>query len=57
MYVDKPITYDNWNIDIYYTEKYWNSDELTRMEWTEHQHLLKVHFPAAVYTDEASEKE
>ncbi len=96
MYEDKPITYDNWNIDIYYTEKYWDADELTRMEWTElgvvratlelerkisnslirqkihfyadsrridfetyvdwkeHQHLLKVHFPAAVHTDEAS---
>lgn len=96
MYEDKPIYYDNWDIDIYYTEKYWDVDNVTRMEWTElgsvravleidrevsnsvikqkiyfyaksrriefntyvdwkeHQHLLKVHFPVEVHTDEAA---
>ena len=28
MYEDKPIYYDNWDIDIYYTEKYWDVTEL-----------------------------
>lgn len=96
MYEDKPIYYDNWDIDIYYTEKFWDAEGLEKMEWTElgpvratlelerrisnslirqkihfyrdsrridfdtfvdwkeHQHLLKVHFPVAVHTDEAS---
>lgn len=96
MYEDKPIYYDNWDIDIYYTEKYWDVTELESMEWTalgpvratlmltrkisqslirqnihfyadsrriefetyvdwkEHQHLLKVHFPVDVHTDEAA---
>lgn len=96
MYEDKPIYYDNWDIDIYYTEKYWDALEFDSMEWTEkgpvraaleikrrisnsvicqkiyfyadirridfdtwvdwkeHQHLLKVHFPVAVHTDEAT---
>ncbi|MDF2484771.1 MAG: Alpha-mannosidase [Herbinix sp.] len=96
MYEDKPIYYDNWDIDIYYTEKYWDILEVTRMEWTElgavratleiersfsnsiikqkiyfyadsrriefetyvdwkeHQHLLKVHFPVDIHTDEAT---
>ncbi len=35
MYEDKPIYYDNWDIDIYYTEKYWDIDNVERMEWTE----------------------
>jgi alpha-mannosidase len=96
MYEDKPIYYDNWDIDIYYTEKYWDATELTRLEWTEigpvratleidrkisssairqkiyfyagsrriefdtyvdwkeHQHLLKVHFPVDIHSDEAT---
>ncbi len=96
MYEDKPIYYDNWDIDIYYTEKFWDAEELEHMEWTEKgplrmtlelerkisnstirqkihfyaesrkiefdtwvdwkesQHLLKVHFPVAVHTDEAT---
>lgn len=96
MYEDKPIYYDNWDIDIYYTEKFWDVDQISRMEWTEmgpvratlfverqvsnsvirqnihfyaqsrkiefetyvdwkeHQHLLKVHFPVDVHTDEAT---
>lgn len=96
MYEDKPIYYDNWDIDIYYTEKFWDVDDVERMEWTEvgpvraaleierkvsnslirqkiyfyansrkiefetyvdwkeHQHLLKVHFPVDVHTDEAT---
>ena len=96
MYEDKPIYYDNWDIDIFYTEKSWNVNGIERMEWTEignvravleitrkeskstitqkiifyaqqkriefqthvdwkeHQTLLKVHFPVAVHTDEAT---
>lgn len=96
MYEDKPIYYDNWDIDIYYTEKYWDAEKLESMEWTEigpvratlvqtrkisnslirqsihfyaqsrridfetyvdwkeHQHLLKVHFPIDVHTDQAT---
>ncbi|MCM1058656.1 MAG: alpha-mannosidase, partial [Firmicutes bacterium] len=96
MYEDKPIYFDNWDIDIYYTEKSWNVDGIESMEWTElgsvravleitrkaskstitqeiifyadqrriefrthvdwkeHQTLLKVHFPVAVHTDEAT---
>lgn len=96
MYEDKPIYYDNWDIDIYYTEKSWEITELSRMEWKEegpvctvlelerkvsnsvikqkiyfyadsaridfetyvdwkeHQHLLKVHFPVDIHTDEAA---
>ncbi len=96
MYEDKPIYYDNWDIDIYYTEKSWPVDQVESMKWTEignvravleitrkeskstitqkiifyaeqkriefqthvdwkeHQTLLKVHFPVAVHTDEAT---
>src|SRR5699024_6750435 len=35
MYEDKPIYYDNWDIDIYYTEKSWDVTDVTSMEWTE----------------------
>ncbi len=35
VYEDKPIYFDNWNIDIYYKEKYWDVDRLTKMEWVE----------------------
>lgn len=35
VYEDKPIYYDNWDIDIYYTEKYWDATDVARMEWTE----------------------
>ncbi len=35
MYEDKPIYYDNWDIDIYYTEKYWDATAVSRFEWTE----------------------
>ena len=35
MYEDKPIYFDNWDIDIYYTEKFWDVDGVERMEWTE----------------------
>ena len=96
MYEDKPIYYDNWDIDIFYTEKSWDATQITSMEWTEtgpvratlelerkisnstisqkirfyansrridfettvdwkeSQHLLKVHFPVNVHTDEAT---
>lgn len=96
MYEDKPMYYDNWDIDIFYAEKFWDVDSVEHMEWTEmgpvravlevtrkasnstiwqkiifyadsrriefqthvdwkeHQTLLKVHFPVAVHTDEAT---
>ncbi len=96
MYEDKPMNHDNWDIDMYYAEKFWDADRLDSMEWREdgpvettlvqersisnskirqeitfyadkrridfktwvdwkeHQHLLKVHFPVDVHTDEAT---
>lgn len=96
MYEDKPMNYDNWDIDMYYTEKSYEVSDVQRMEWIdegaflvtlvverrisnslirqhitfyadsreirfdtyvdwkEHQHLLKVHFPVALHTDEAT---
>lgn len=35
MYEDKPIYYDNWDIDMFYTEKSWPVDGLVGMKWTE----------------------
>ena len=35
MYEDKPIYFDNWDIDIYYTEKSSPVEGIERMEWTE----------------------
>ncbi len=32
MYEDKPIYYDNWDVDIYYTEKYWDINDMTSMK-------------------------
>lgn len=96
MYEDKPIYYDNWDIDIFHTEKFWKLETADRMEWTEFgpvratleiersmsrsvvkqkiyfyadsrridfdtyvdwkesQHLLKVHFPVDIHSDEAT---
>ena len=34
-YEDKPMNYDNWDIDIYYTEKSWTLEKLQKMEWVE----------------------
>ena len=96
MYEDKPIYFDDWDIDIYYSEKGWDVDDLesfawtecgpvratleikrriskctveqkihfyadsrridfeTRLDWHVHQHLLKVYFPTAIHSDEAT---
>ena len=35
LYEDKPIYFDNWDVDMYYTEKSWPVDELVSMKWTE----------------------
>lgn len=35
LYEDKPIYFDNWDIDMYYTEKSWEVNDLLRMQWTE----------------------
>ena len=35
MYEDKPMCFDNWDVDIYYTEKYWDVNDVISMEWTE----------------------
>lgn len=35
VFEDKPIYYDNWDIDIFYNEKYWNVNEKSSMKWTE----------------------
>ncbi len=33
IYEDKPIYYDNWDTDIFYTEKSWDVDDLRSMKW------------------------
>jgi alpha-mannosidase len=35
MFEDKPIYYDNWDIDMFYTEKSWPVDHLVKMTWVE----------------------
>ncbi len=35
IYEDKPIYYDNWDTDIFYTEKGWDVDDLRSMKWIE----------------------
>ncbi len=35
IYEDKPIYYDNWDIDMFYTEKSWPVDDLVSMVWEE----------------------
>lgn len=35
LYEDKPIYFDNWDIDMYYTEKSWPVNDLIDMKWTE----------------------
>ena len=35
VYEDKPIYYDNWDIDIYYDQKSWAVDDVQKAEWTE----------------------
>lgn len=35
MYEDKPMHYDCWDIDMYYSEKFWDLREAERIEWTE----------------------
>lgn len=42
MYEDKPIYYDNWDIDIYYTEKSWECKNLTKFEWLEKGSVASV---------------
>lgn len=96
IYEDKPMSFSNWDIDIYYQEKSWPVNDTLRMEWTERgpiracltiekmcmdttikqniyfyaderridfentvdwkfsEHLMKVHFPVDVHTDEAT---
>ncbi len=34
-YEDKPMNYDNWDIDVYYTEKPWPVNQLTKATWIE----------------------
>ena len=35
VFEDKPIYYDNWDIDIFYTEKFWDVTDLKAFTWTE----------------------
>ena len=35
LYEDKPIYFDNWDIDMYYSEKSWEVNDLLSMQWTE----------------------
>jgi len=36
VYEDKPMDYDNWDIDIYYNEKSWICDDLYKIRWLEY---------------------
>lgn len=40
VYEDKPIYYDNWDIDIFYTEKFWDVNDVDAMEWTANGPLM-----------------
>lgn len=42
VYEDKPIYYDNWDIDIYYTQKSWVADNVIKLEWTENGPIRAV---------------
>lgn len=42
VYEDKPIYYDNWDIDIYYTQKSWPVDELLESKWLENGEVRAV---------------
>lgn len=42
VYEDKPIYYDNWDIDIYYTQKSWVADDVQKMEWIENGPVRSV---------------
>ena len=33
LFEDKPMNYDNWDIDMYYTEKSWPVEDLVSMKW------------------------
>ena len=35
LYEDKPIYFDNWDIDMYYTEKSWEVNDLVSMRWVD----------------------
>ncbi len=35
VYEDKPIYYDNWDIDIYYDQKYWPVEDVQSAKWIE----------------------
>lgn len=35
VYEDKPLYYDNWDIDIYYNQKSWVADDVQSIEWVE----------------------
>ncbi len=42
MYEDKPIYYDNWDIDIYYTEKSWPCNKVKTFKWIENGPVCAV---------------
>ena len=35
LYEDKPIYYDNWDVDMFYSEKSWEVNDLESLRWTE----------------------
>ena len=35
VFEDRPMQYDNWDIDIYYQQKSWAADNVQKMGWTE----------------------
>ncbi|MEG2429772.1 MAG: glycoside hydrolase family 38 C-terminal domain-containing protein, partial [Oscillospiraceae bacterium] len=42
VFEDKPTYYDNWNIDIFYTQKSWICDDVTSANWIENNDVRAV---------------
>lgn len=46
MYEDKPMNYDCWDIDMYYSEKSWDALKADKIQWTENgpvRAVLEIH--------------
>ena len=53
LYEDKPIYFDNWDIEMYHTEKSWPVDDLISMHWSEDgpvRTTLELHYRCSLST-------
>lgn len=55
-YEDKPMYYDNWDIDVYYTEKSWTIDNVVSAEWIEKGPLRATLFIKRQFVDSIIEQ-